>query len=232
MLQSKKLKQNDHGQSIGYAVDAWVPSELPRKEKMLGQYCVLEPLDLNKHTNDLYEALAEDQDWTYLPFGPFKTREEFSVWLGIVSTQKHYFTIIDHTSNRPQGLASYHDIDLQHGVIEVGSMIYSRALQKTRVATEAMYLMMKHVFDDLKYRRYQWRCNSLNQRSRKAAERLGFRFEGIFRNALVVKGHNRDTAWYSIIDAEWPVLKLKFEKWLQASNFDKNEQQITRLQDL
>ena len=126
-------------------------------------------------------------------------------------------------------MASFHDIDTTHGVIEVGAVIYSDALKRTRAATEAMYLMMSHVFDDLQYRRYQWRCNALNTPSRLAAERLGFQFEGVFRQAHVFKGHNRDTAWYSIIDNEWPALKAKFELWLKPENFDAQGQQLTKL---
>jgi RimJ/RimL family protein N-acetyltransferase len=129
----------------------------------------------------------------------------------------------------PLGIATYHDIEIDHGVIEVGCVIYSKKLQKTRIATEAMYLMMKNIFDKYGYRRYQWRCNALNMPSRKAAERLGFKFEGIFRNSNVFKGYNRDTAWYSIIKDEWQLNKTKLEKWLMPTNFDEYGNQLTKL---
>ncbi len=226
-------EQNQFNQVIGHRIENWMPKQKPRREIMLGNYCKLEPLDINSHTSKLFEAFQmnnQGETWTYLPFGPFNTEIEFKVWLSKVTLEKLFYTIIDNKHNLPQGFASYHDIDLEHGVIEVGSIHYSKLLQKTRTGTEAMYLMMHHVFEELDYRRYQWRCNALNKGSRTAAERLGFKFEGIFRQSNVFKGYNRDTAWYSIIDNEWPALKVKFQRWLDPSNFDTNGNQKVSLQ--
>lgn len=228
-------QQNQFGQTIGYKLEDWTPREKPSTEKMFGYYCILESLDVERHASRLFEAFQFNnpgETWTYLPFGPFNTPEPFKEWLMHASLAKMFFTIVDRSNNTPLGLASYHDIDLAHGVIEVGSIHYSKLLQKTRMGTEAMYLMMYRVFEELDYRRYQWRCNALNQPSRAAAERLGFKFEGIFRQSNVFKSHNRDTAWYSIIDSEWPALKERFQKWLNPSNFDMHGDQLLKLQEV
>lgn len=226
---------NKFNQNIGLSAKDWTPRQIPPTSSMYGDYCFLEFLDIDKHAPALFEAFKfnnQGETWTYLPFGPFDTYNKFKDWLGKASLEKMFFTIIDKQSNTPQGLASYHDINLDHGVIEVGSIHYSKALQKTCAATEAMYLMMHRVFEELGYRRYQWRCNALNQGSCRAAERLGFKFEGIFRQSNVFKRHNRDTAWYSIIDSEWPELKVKFQKWLDLKNFDTHGKQIKKLQEV
>lgn len=230
-------KVNQFNQIIGKPIENWVPREEPAKENMYGNYCTLEPLDIYRHSADLFKTFKfnnQGETWTYLPFGPFKTYEEFKRWLSEKSVSKDYifFAVIDKNSNVPNGIASYHDIDLMHGTAEVGSIHYSKMLQKTRAATEAMYLMMYQIFEKLGYRRYQWRCNSLNQSSRNAAERLGFKFEGIFRQTNVFKNLNRDTAWYSIIDSEWPSLKVKFQRWLDSNNFDANGNQKRKLQEI
>src|SRR6266851_5090938 len=174
---------------------------------------------------ELFDAYAEDKEgrtWTYLAYGPFAGFGGFRDLM-----QAHFFgqdllchIIIDRTSGRAAGMASYMRIDPAMGSIEVGSIAYSPRLQKSRAATETMYLMMRRAFDELGYRRYEWKCDALNAPSRQAAERLGFRFEGMFRQAVVYKGRNRDTAWYSIIDREWPALKAAFERWLDPRNFD------------
>jgi RimJ/RimL family protein N-acetyltransferase len=228
------IELNDFGQVLGNPVINWHDRALPGHTIMIGNYCLLEPLDVGLHEHLLFQSLCIDtpeSNWTYLPFGPFKECAEFEQWLSDSSQSKLFFTIIDQASHIPQGLASYHDIDPVHGTIEVGSVIFSKQLQGTRVATEAMYLMMKHVFDDRHYRRYEWCCNALNEKSRRAAVRLGFTFEGIFRQARVFKERNRDTAWYSIINSEWPALKSRFEQWLDPSNFDLNGRQIKKLND-
>lgn len=225
--------KNQFGQVIGNVVENWQPRKMPVIKEINGHFCRLLPLDINQQAEPLFNAFNnQDEIYTYLPFGPFQTYDSFKQWLQSASLSKLYFTIYDHGSNSLQGLASFHDIDTDHGVIEVGSVLYSKLLQKTTASTEAMYLMMKEVFEELGYRRYQWRCNALNLASKKAAERLGFIFEGISRQHYVFKGRNRDTAWYSIIDKEWPALKHKFEKWLSPNNFDGCGNQIVKLNDI
>lgn len=222
-------------QKLGTIVKGWVPRQEPPLTDMIGQYCILEPLNIDLHASALFTAFLHNNEsgetWQYLPFGPFATLDEFKQGLNKISSDKITFTIVDLQTNTPEGIASYMDIDKTHGSIEVGAIHYSKQLQKTRVATEAMYLMMHRVFEELAYRRYQWRCNALNQGSRLASQRLGFKFEGIFRQHFVFKGRNRDTAWFSIIDNEWPELKQKFEKWLSSDNFDQQGKQILKLQD-
>lgn len=190
-----------------------------------GRYCRLEPLDPDAHAAALYQAYARDRDqrnWCYLPYGPFSSFEEYRDWLGAecCADDPLFHAIIDLRSGQAAGVASYLRIQPAVGVIEVGHIHFSPLLQQTPLATEAMYLMMRRVFDELGYRRYEWKCDALNAPSRKAAERLGFSFEGIFRQATLYKGRNRDTAWYAIIDRDWPLRKQAFEVWLQPSNFN------------
>jgi RimJ/RimL family protein N-acetyltransferase len=166
-----------------------------------------------------------------MPNGPFGGRDEYREWArgAAAGTDPFFLAVIDAATGRATGVASYLDISPDWGSIEVGWIAYSPALQRTTAATEAMALMMGHAFDDLGYRRYAWRCNALNARSRTAAERLGFTFEGIFRQAMVVKGHNRDTAWYSIIDSDWPAVRAAFERWLRPANFGRDGRQLESL---
>jgi RimJ/RimL family protein N-acetyltransferase len=201
---------------------------------MQGSYCKLEPLS-PAHANDLFEANSHDEEnrnWTYLFDGPYATFEGYLEWLSKAAqgSDPLFFAVIDKT-DKAVGVASYLRITPAAGSIEVGSINFSPLLQRTPAATEAMYLMMKHAFD-LGYRRYEWKCDALNAPSRAAAQRLGFSFEGIFRQALVYKGRNRDTAWYSVTDKEWPGLEVAFKKWLDPANFDENGQQRVRLTDL
>ncbi|MGB6976792.1 MAG: GNAT family protein [Gammaproteobacteria bacterium] len=204
---------------------------------MKGRYCLLEPLDIDKHAAQLFDSLAIDnkgESWTYLPYGPFSTCDEFRNWLKATTAEIDtvLYAIVDAKTQLPIGICGYLRINPEHGVIEVGDLHYSKLLKKTPTATEAMYLMMYHAFEELKYRRYEWKCNSLNQASRDAAERLGFKFEGIFRQNNIFKGRNRDTAWFSIIDSEWPGIKERLQKWLSPSNFDKNGNQIVTLREI
>jgi RimJ/RimL family protein N-acetyltransferase len=176
------------------------------------------------HCHALFEANSIDTNgemWLYLPYGPFSSLQHYRDWMRSFCTGSDplFYAIVESATAKAIGVASYLRIDHNNGVIEVGHLAYSPLLKRTRAATEAMYLMMQHAFE-LGYRRYEWKCNALNMPSRAAAERLGFTFEGIFRQAAVIKGHNRDTAWYSVIDKEWPELKLAFEKWLAEDNFD------------
>ncbi|MEH6576526.1 MAG: GNAT family protein [Amphritea sp.] len=232
-------QQTSSNQPIGFAVDGWQARPYPPRTSMQGHYCELQPLNFEEHAADLYDAFRKDTDhrnWTYLPYGPFDDFESFADWLKQSSQTEDplFFAILETKTGDAEiakavGIASYLRIDPAVGVIEVGHIHYSPLLQKTPVATEAMYLMMKRVFDELGYRRYEWKCDALNEGSVKAAGRLGFEFEGIFRQATLYKGRNRDTAWFSIIDKEWPDLKLAFEHWLKPANFDAGGQQVQRL---
>lgn len=204
---------------------------------MVGRWARLEPLEPSRHADDLFVAYAEDRDgglWTYLPFGPFNDFASHLAWLGQLaeSSDPLYFAVIEQASKRALGLAAFLRIDCANGSIEVGALTFSPALQKTTVATEAMVLMMTRVFDELGYRRYEWKCNALNEPSRRAALRLGFSYEGTFRQAAVVRGRNRDTAWYSITDREWPDLKSAFGRWLAPENFTDAGRQLLSLSSL
>lgn len=203
---------------------------------MPGRFCRLEPLDPARHATDLFEAFSLDRSgamWTYLPYGPFEGFEAYVGWMksACLGDDPLFFAIIDSSSGRAVGVASFMRIDPAMGVIEVGHLGFSPRLQRTPAATEAMYLMMRRAFE-LGYRRYEWKCDSLNAPSRAAALRLGFAYEGLFRQAVVVKGRNRDTAWYSVIDAEWPALRDAFERWLAPANFDAQGAQRQRLSEL
>jgi RimJ/RimL family protein N-acetyltransferase len=193
----------------------------------------LEPLSLEIHASNLFDAYsldAGDGMWTYLPSGPFESRADFDgcVKRMCAMDDPQFYAIIDAQLNKATGIASLLRITPAHGSIEVGFLAFSPLLQRTTAATEAMYLMMRRSFE-LGYRRYEWKCDSLNTPSRAAAKRLGFTFEGIFRQAVVYKGRNRDTAWFSILDTEWPKLKVEFERWLDPSNFDADGRQLTKL---
>jgi RimJ/RimL family protein N-acetyltransferase len=201
------------------------PAPRPRRIAMEGRHVTLAPLDPAAHGDDLWESTrsaANDCLWRYLFDGPYPDRASFDANLEskAASEDPLFFAILDRPSQRPLGWAAYMRIEPRHRVIEVGSILFTRALQRTAGATEAMYLMARHVFEDLEYRRYEWKCDALNEPSRRAALRLGFSFEGVFRQHMIVKGRNRDTAWYSMLDGEWPSRKAAFERWLSPSNFD------------
>lgn len=203
---------------------------------MAGQYCVVEPLDPNVHAEALYAANAADAPgvmWTYLPYGPFDTLPSYRAWMDDVSRGRDpfYYAIVDLATGKAAGVASHLRIDPRNGSIEVGHIAYSPLLQRARAATEAMYLLMERAFA-LGYRRYEWKCNALNAPSRVAAQRLGLSYEGVFRQAVISKGRNRDTAWYAAIDKEWPALEEAFVRWLAPANFDGEGTQRTRLSDL
>jgi RimJ/RimL family protein N-acetyltransferase len=203
---------------------------------MPGQFCRLEPLDLDRHAAALFEADAADADgrsWTYLAYGPFGNFATYREWLAAtcLGNDPLFFAIVDAADGRAAGLASYLRIAPQAGSIEVGHIHYSPRLQRSPAATEAMFLMMQQAFES-GYRRYEWKCDALNAPSRAAAQRLGLSFEGIFRQATIYKGRNRDTAWYAAIDSEWPALRQAFQTWLSPTNFDDTRRQRTRLSDL
>ena len=226
---------NEFGQPIGFAVDGWEPRPFPERTAFRGRFAAVEPLEPEKHARDLFAANALDDGrmWTYLPYGPFANLEDYEAWLERIAAapDPSFYAFVDLATAKPVGAGSYLRIEPGMGVVEVGHLAFSPKMQRTPVATEAMYLMMKHAFD-LGYRRYEWKCDSFNYPSRSAAQRLGFSFEGIFRQAVVVKGRNRDTAWFSILDSEWPALQDAFARWLSPENFDAQGQQRTSLSSL
>jgi RimJ/RimL family protein N-acetyltransferase len=200
-------------------------------------YCRLVPLNAEAHAGDLYvgyRAAPDHRHWTYMPVGPFDNAEDYRRYAeqGAATSDPRHYAVIDRKTGKPVGTLALMRIDPKHGVIEVGHVMFSPLLQQTPMSTEAQFLLMTYVFDELGYRRYEWKCDSLNAPSRKTAERLGFKFEGIFRQAIVYKGRNRDTAWYSIIDKEWPQLKQAFQTWLSAQNFDQQGRQRKSLTDV
>lgn len=203
---------------------------------MAGRYCRVEPLDPARHAEDLYRASALDssrRNFTYLLSGPFATLDAYRQWMesSCLGDDPLFHAIVDADTGKAAGVAAYMRIDPRNGTIEIGNINYSPLLQRKRAATEAMYLMMKRVFE-MGYRRYEWKCDTLNAPSRAAAQRLGFSYEGIFRQAVVYKGRSRDTAWYSVIDSEWPALERAFQRWLDPANFGDRGNQRVRLSEL
>lgn len=220
---------------VGEPLPDWQPPPPPARESIEGRYCRLEPLDAALHAEALYTANSLDttgRSWVYMPYGPFSSLEHYRDWMASVcsSDDPLFFAICRMPDEQPVGVASYLRIHPEHGTIEVGHIHYSPLLQRTAAATEAMFLMMRRAFES-GYRRYEWKCDALNRASRSAALRLGFAFEGVFRQATVYKGRNRDTAWYSIIDREWPVLQQAYQAWLDPNNFDNQGCQRQRLAD-
>jgi len=227
---------NHLGQPIGPSLPEWSPPPLPVREVLTGRCCRLEPLEARRHVESLFTANAHDPEgrmWTYLPYGPFTGLDSYREWAEAASTSSDplFFAIIEMASERAVGIASYLRITPGSGSIEVGHLAYSPLLQRTPAATEAIYLLMERAFT-LGYRRFEWKCDALNVPSRKAAQRLGFSYEGLFRQATVYKGRSRDTAWYAAIDAEWPALQAAFRQWLAPENFDTEGRQRLRLSEL
>jgi len=223
-------------QQVGEPVDM-APADLPQRTALAGRYVEVLPLDAAQHGDDLYAAATSadpSTHWTYLSFGPWPDRAAFDAWLQNYQGSRDPFPFVlkETSSGRALGMASYMRIEPQHRVIEIGSIWYSPSLQRTRVATEAMYLLARHAFDRLRYRRYEWKCNSFNEPSRRAAVRLGFTYEGLFRQHMISRGRNRDTAWFSMLDTEWPARKRAFERWLAPENFDASGRQRRSLADL
>ena len=209
----------------------------PARVMLEGRFARLEPLDPSRHARDLYDAThGPDRDaiWAYLADGPYADFESFSAAMDAKakSDDPLFFAIIEKASGKALGYATLMRIDVPNRVIEVGNIVYGSAMQKTPLATEVQYLLMRHAFDDLGFRRYEWKCNALNAPSRKAAERYGFTYEGLFRQHMIIKGRNRDTTWYAIVDADWPRIKSGFERWLSPDNFLPNGQQKKSLASL
>jgi RimJ/RimL family protein N-acetyltransferase len=225
---------NEFGQPVGFPLPLWIMPAKPSREGLTGRFCRLEALDPDRHAAPLFAAISsEPQSWTYLPYGPFVNLGEYRAWMenSCLGDDPLFFAIIGLADEQPAGVASYLRIAPESGSIEVGHIHYAARLKRSAAATEAMYLLMKRAFA-LGYRRYEWKCDALNGPSRAAAQRLGFSFEGVFRQATVYKGRNRDTAWYSVIDAEWPALSKAFEAWLAPENFDEHGRQRIRLSEL
>lgn len=227
---------NELGQPIGFALPGWMPPPRPPHQPLAGRYCRVEPLDPARHPADLHTANMLDpggQAFTYLSSGPFENLETYRQWItaSCLGDDPLFHAIIDSATGLAAGVAAYMRIDPPNGVIEVGHLNFSPLLQRTRAATEAMYLMMENAFA-LGYRRYEWKCDALNAPSRAAAQRLGFSYEGTFLQAIVYKGRNRDTAWFSITDREWPAVRAAHEQWLAPENFDAQGRQKTSLSAL
>jgi RimJ/RimL family protein N-acetyltransferase len=227
---------NHLGQPIGDPIKGWKAAGIPTRDTMDGQYCLLEPINVDRHASDLFAAFDRDRDnrlWTYLPYGPFQNVTDFRTWIDgtCACDDPLFYTVIDKTTGKAVGVASYLRINPAQGVIEVGHINFSPLMQRTTLASEAMFLMMRRVFFELGYRRYEWKCDALNGPSRRAADRLGFVFEGVFRQAAIYKGRNRDTAWYAMTDQDWPVIERIMAAWLDPANFDPDGVARTSLSD-
>ena len=220
---------------VGPPVDPLPSGRVPERRAVTGAYVRLEPVDVAAHGASLYalsHARPEDAAlWTYLFYGPFPDQGAFERWLDgcARSSDPLFFAVIEEQSGRASGMTSYLNIVPANGSIEIGHIWFVPPLQKTRGATEAIYLMCRYVFDDLGYRRLEWKCDALNEASRRAAVRFGFTYEGTFRQHMVVKGRNRDTTWYAMLDREWPAVRAAFERWLAPANFDAAGRQRTSL---
>jgi RimJ/RimL family protein N-acetyltransferase len=241
-MMTSDTHSNSLGQPVGAPVPGWSPRPRPPKTAMAGRFCTVEPLDPERHAAQLFEANSDDRDgrlWTYYNFGPFATLGDYRDWLdgALADPNRLYHAICDHSASgaaggKAVGVAVYQNCVPAMGTMEVGGLVFSPRLQRRPAATEAMYLMMRRVFDEIGYRRYEWKCDSLNLPSRAAAVRLGFTYEGLFRQAMITRGRNRDTAWFSVTDREWPTLKAAFDAWLDPANFDPDGSQRRRLADL
>ena len=223
--------------SADYALAAWQPASPPPRRPLGGRFVCLEPLAPSRHGDDLWQALqgpgADPALWDYLAYGPFAEREAFDAWLAANagSADPLFFTVIDRASGQARGLLSYLNSVPAHGSIEIGHIAFGRAMQRTPGASEAVFLLAEQAFV-LGNRRLEWKCNAANRRSVRAAERFGFRYEGVFRQHLVIKGRNRDTAWFAILDQQWPALRLAFQRWLAVENFDEQGRQRKTLAQL
>ena len=224
----------NENRDINEKIVDWLPPKAPTGEVLEGKYCRLEALSRKAHAEAIHKENSRDDGiWDYMAIGPFSTTKEYGDWVESVEGRPDplFYAIFDIERGGFGGVASFMRVAPEAGTIEVGNISFSPALQRTRAASEAMFLMMQWAFE-AGYRRYEWKCNASNLGSRRAAQRLGLSYEGIFRQALVVKGRNRDTAWFAAIDSEWPALNTAFGKWLAADNFDDAGQQKQRLSDL
>jgi RimJ/RimL family protein N-acetyltransferase len=229
-------RENHLGQPIGTELASWVPPARPQVARLSGSWTRLERLDARLHAPDLWREFSEDREgrmWTYLPWGPFDTETEFqaAVQSAADGADRSFFAIVDRHDGVAVGMLAYLRIDPAAGSLEVGAIMLSPRAQRSRVATEAVHLLAAHAFE-LGYRRFEWKCDSLNDASRRAATRYGFTHEGTFRCATVYKNRNRDTAWFAITESDWRRLRGAYTEWLTAENFDETGQQRSRLSDL
>lgn len=230
------VERNALGQPVGRLLADWTPRARPAREPLVGRWCRLEPLDPARHAEELFGSFSEDRHggmWTYLPTGPYPDLDAYRGWAESAADQDDplHFAILD-GSGRARGTLAFLRIAEEMGSIEIGFLTFGPSLQRTTVATEAVVLLLRHAFATLGYRRCEWKCNALNERSRRAATRLGFTYEGTFRQAVVVKQRNRDTAWYAILDREWPRLAAAYDTWLAPENFDDSGVQRVALSSL
>lgn len=214
----------------------WTPCPLPERKIFEGRYVRLEPLSVEKHGQGLFEASSvadAESRFTWLFDTVPATLEEMLPWLEQAATSQTnlFYTIIDKATGKIAGRQALMRIDAENGSIEIGNVYWGPLISRKPAATEAQYLFMQYIFDELGYRRYEWKCNNDNLPSKRAAERFGFQFEGIFRQHMIVKGKNRDTAWYAMIDSEWPALKQAYQNWLAPENFDADGQQLKKLEE-
>ena len=217
-------------------LSGWSPRDAPRRALLEGALVRLEPLDPTRHSDDLYDTstvVNASEKFRYLFDDPPSSREEFNQWIHTASASKtvDHFAVILKSSGKVVGRQAFMRTDQTHGTTEIGSIYWGPDVARTPAATEALYLFAKHAFDDLGYRRFEWKCDAQNAPSRKSAIRFGFTFEGVFRHHMVVKGKNRDTAWFAMISPEWPLIKSAFQKWLLPDNFDKDGVQIRKLEE-
>ena len=221
-------------QPIGPIADA-TPAEHPGPVRLEGRLCRIEKLNPEIHGDALWEALdGADRLWVYMAYGPFPDRPTFIQWLGerAAMLDPYSYAVIDLKTGKAVGIITLMEIRPSMRVIEIGNIVYSPKLQRRALATEAQYLAARYVFETLGYRRYEWKCNALNAPSMRAARRLGFKFEGIFRQHMIIKGRNRDTAWFGMTDGDWPAAKSAFERWLAPGNFDEDGRQRESLSAL
>src|ERR1700685_450469 len=227
---------NPSDQPIGEPVDTR-PARRPERIILSGRAVTLVPLSADAHADALFDGANggdKDRVWTYLFDGPYTDRAVFraNIEAKAKSEDPLFFAIVDNASGKPLGYQTFLRIEPLHRVIEVGNILYTPAMQRTIGATEAQYLFASHVFDDLGYRRYEWKCNNLNAPSKRAALRYGFSFEGVFRQHMIVKGRNRDTAWFAMLDSQWPARRDAFTRWLAPENFDAEGRQKVSLASL
>ena len=218
---------------LGPKVDPVPPGSMPDRRPLHGMWMLLEPVSAELHARDLFDSITgKDDVWTYMGYGPWAEFEAFEAWLKERETARDpwFYAFIRRDTGKACGMGAFMRCDAPNGVIEIGHIWMSPALQKTREATEAIFLMIRHCFDDLGVRRLEWKCDALNAPSRKAAARFGFEFEGIFRQHMIVKGRNRDTAWFAMLDKDWHVIRAGFERWLRPENFDEKGRQKAKLQ--
>jgi RimJ/RimL family protein N-acetyltransferase len=221
---------------VGPLVDPLPSGSRPDMRPLHGRWVVLEPVTAEAHARDLFDSFKDSDPegdvWTYMPYGPWSSFEQFEAWVREKQTSRDpwFYAFIDRATGKAVGMGSFMRCDAANGVIEIGHIWMSPGLQKTKEATEVIFLMIRHCFDDLGVRRLEWKCDALNAPSRKAALRFGFTFEGIFRQHLIVKGRNRDTAWFAMLDKDWQPIRTGFERWLRPENFDDKGRQKAKLQ--